>query len=55
LALGEKIHLSDREHLGEVSFVLKILKIPEKDIQKENELETILQEGRSLFQQPKAR
>ncbi|WVZ75504.1 hypothetical protein U9M48_023550 [Paspalum notatum var. saurae] len=35
MALGEETPLSDQEHLGESSFVLKILKTPEENIQKE--------------------
>ncbi|WVZ52990.1 hypothetical protein U9M48_003985 [Paspalum notatum var. saurae] len=35
MALGEETPLSDQEHLGKASFVLKILKTPEENIQKE--------------------
>ena len=42
MAFGEETLLSDREYKGKLMFVLKILKITEKDIQN-NELETLLQ------------
>ncbi|WVZ52212.1 hypothetical protein U9M48_003294 [Paspalum notatum var. saurae] len=35
MALGEETPLSDQEHLGEASFVLKVLKTLEENIQKE--------------------
>ncbi|WVZ63663.1 hypothetical protein U9M48_013277 [Paspalum notatum var. saurae] len=40
MALGEETPLSDQEHLGEASFVLKILKTPEENIQKEQVIST---------------